>query len=64
MLFLGCKDALKYVHIALTDYYCYSCFCCSNLQRSKVMAVEKTWKTRGIFFSYFVATLCNVVKWQ
>jgi len=33
--------------------------CCSNLWKSKFMALEKPGKLR-IFFSYFVATLLNV----
>jgi len=32
-------------------------FCCDNLRKSKFMAVEKPGKLKGIFFSYFVATL-------
>jgi len=32
-------------------------FCCGDLWKSKFMARENALKTRGIFFSYFVATL-------
>jgi len=32
-------------------------FCCDNLWKSKFNGSGKVWKTQGIFFSYFVATL-------
>jgi len=34
-------------------------FCCNNLWKSKIMALEKPGKL-GIFFSYYMATLYNV----
>ena len=35
-------------------------FWCDNLWKSKVYGSGKAWKYRGIFFSYFVATLSSV----
>jgi len=59
MRFPGCKNALKYVcSSALRELTVLPqvTFCCDNVQKSMFIALE-VWKTLGIFFSHFVATL-------